>query len=195
MELQTKLEQTSLDNLTQPYYITFVRDPIEHFLSGFGECGLREKTILKKDRLTHRFPNPKRHYDRMIMEWINYTKATILTQSGCMKHSFPQANYLMRKENGDHNSLFPELVLIAELNELGGILQHVIQLPTYNNSLQAGRNSSGLKYKQDHFPSRIDWMSNDTLKAVCEFVAIDYFLFDYEPPEPCRHILHHREKK
>jgi hypothetical protein len=184
MERQTKKSQTNLASLTQPYYMTFVRNPFDHFLSGWAECGHRDKTTQKKDRITKRWDNPKRHYNTMIMDWLNHTKAIVATQSGCMKHSFPQANSLMALGKKGEEAVFDELVLVADLNELGGILEHVLDLP-YDSTVDTGRNSSAAKYKRSYFPPRIDWLSDDSIRAVCEFLALDYFLFDFEPPEPC----------
>ena len=80
------------------------------------------------------------------------------------------------------------LVLVGDLRELKGVFTKVLKLP-YNDQVETGRNSSTVYEKQRYFPSRLDWLSNETVLALCEFVAIDYFLLDFDPPEPCRDFL------
>jgi hypothetical protein len=222
--------QTALRSIAQSHYMTFVRDPVEHFLSGWAECGYRAVTKNRHRRNQHRChelrtsnmkwedredclvlewmarlnnrtfssqeqqlqqqqrqENPVQHHmDRMVLDWLKVTRTTSVVgtrrqKGSCSRHSFPQANFLLQDRN-----VMEQLVLVADLRELKEVLTTILKL-SYNDKLETGRNSSTVYEKQKFFPSRrLDWLSNETIRAVCEFVAIDYFLFDFDPPEPCR---------
>jgi hypothetical protein len=244
VELQSNRPQTHLRDISSRYYFTFVRDPIDHFLSGWAvkkdrgrannkrrggrrntntagdyEKWDEDRMVLKwMDRLlanNHSSDgdggggintlknnnntrvlagkNVKRHMDDMVLEWLNFTRASIQTQTGCARHSFPQTDFLLQHQNDHtHNNgaiIRNELVLGADLKDLTDVWKSILRRP-YKKRLDARRNSSGAFFKKTYFPtSRLEWLRNSTIRRLCEFVAVDYFLFDFEPPEQCDDVF------
>ena len=43
--------------------------------------------------------------------------------------------------------------------------------------------------KTRHFPRAPELLSDDTVRDICRYLALDYYLFDFRPPVPCREIL------
>jgi hypothetical protein len=151
--------------------MTFVRDPIDHFLSGWAECeGGRKK---KKS---------KELYDVRVKSWLNGIKDCLMPPYNrqCNIHSFPQTTFLLNWNQTIHS----QIEVIGDLREMAGVLELVgFQ---YNNSLEGGRISTEDELIQEYYPRRKDLLSNGTMRAICEFVALDYFLFDFELPDVCK---------
>jgi len=150
-------------------WFSFVRDPIDHFLSGWAECGDRKQT--KSDK----------PYDARILEWLEETKAA--GNYDCSMHSQPQANFLLDSK-GEVNK---RIEFVGDLTEMVGLLE--LTGFQYDPSRGEGRVASKNYFKIVNYPMRKDLISDETMRKICDFVAIDYFLFDFEPPEICRGIL------
>lgn len=157
--------------------IASVRDPIDHFLSGWAECG-------------ERFPNQlmtNSTYDDRIVSWLSFIQANCTSRGAdlcaCRVHSLPQANFLLNKSKG----FISNLGIVGDLKELPGLLG--LAGVAYNTSVAIGRNSSTNQIKQEFFPSDIRLLSNRTLQDICRYVALDYYLFCFEPPEACNEEL------
>lgn len=86
----------------------------------------------------------------------------------------------MIDENGhiDHH-----VKLVGDLHEMGAVLE-IAGFHNYTDSVK-GRDSSANAVKAEYFPSRRDLLQDQTILELCEFLALDYFLFDFEPPEIC----------
>mmetsp|Transcript_2730 Transcript_2730/g.4676 ORF Transcript_2730/g.4676 Transcript_2730/m.4676 type:complete len:208 (-) Transcript_2730:816-1439(-) len=177
------------------HWISVVRDPMEHFLSGWAECGARFPTLAR--RTFHDRNNGVRYntttYDQRIQDWIVLTKETIFFTQKCSDkermycwcaiHSQPQANAVVMDNNG---TVYPQLKVIGHLKELSDLVQTIVPDFGFNKSLPNGRDSAQDKIKQEHFPTRVDWLSNETLILLCDLLALDYFLFDFEKPKACQ---------
>jgi hypothetical protein len=150
-------------------WFSFVRDPIDHFLSGWAECGDRTKTTSDKP------------YDGRIREWLEETKNA--GEYHCSTHSLPQANFLLDSKG----ELDKRVEFIGDITEMVQVLG--LAGFQYDPSRGEGRVSSKNYFKLVHYPTRKDMISDETMRKICEFVAIDYFLFDFEPPEVCRGIV------
>jgi hypothetical protein len=174
--MQTNRGQLHLENpeIAKRKWLTFVRDPIDHFLSGWAECGDRSRNASNAA------------YDERIQQWLEETKLeTHNILQDCPIHSFPQANFML--DANDNGSAYKQLELVGDLLEMTDVVE-IIGFP-YDHSLGAGRNSSENWFKQQHYPARKDLISNETMRAICDFVAIDYYLFDFEPPAACKAFL------
>lgn len=185
-------------------WMTFVRSPIDHFLSGWSEWGFRiyDKAQKRKDHDTiKRLRIESDDYDTRIRTYLhltetmaNQTKAIVGQSRKIMdypqrftatRHSFPQANFLL--DNKSDQKVFENLKLVGDLNEMAPLLKLVgFQ---YNITRGKGRVAVENEIKQKYFPVRKDLISNATMLKICNFVAIDYFLFDFEPPEVCTFLL------
>ena len=59
---------------------------------------------------------------------------------------------------------------VGDIRELPGLLK-MLSVP-YNASLPRGRDRVDIK---ERFPRNITLLSNQTLRGICDFVAIDFF--------------------
>jgi len=160
--------------------MTLVRDPIDHFLSGWAECGYR--CFDEMMNLT-----TSDAYDDRVTAWLQYVQSP--KSKPCLKrvmlHSMPQANYLWE---GDSKFEWDgKLDLVGDLDELPGLLE-LIDVH-YNESLKKGNVAKGNEIKNRYFPRNKNILSNSTLKSICSYVALDYYLFSFEPPLACRKEL------
>jgi len=154
--------------------VTVVRDPIDHFLSGWSECGFRE--ALQDQRETDNTTT----YDERIQSWLKVVEGR-RKPVGCRPHSYPQANFLL---DTDGSNTYESLDLIGDLNELPQVLG--LAGFEYNYSIPIERNSSENEVKEKLYPKRVDLISDDTMKQLCRYLALDYYLFDFTPPMVCR---------
>ena len=202
IENQVGRVSTSLDvpKFQKKHWFTLVRDPIEHFLSGWGECGIRKKPKSVERPITWTLP-----YDERVAAWLENVKSLDKNNIGtsCMRHSFPQGNFLVpglattntttaaaasaSDDTAQESNIYPQMSLIGDLSELKSVMQFV-GVP-YNETIGDGRVGSTVPSKREYFPIRKDLLSRDTIKDICEFVAIDYFLFDFKIPKACRRRL------
>lgn len=161
-----------------------MRDPIDHFLSGWAECGVRQKILNE---------NITASYDERVFAWLKIVRDHQYSKKRykkkwykCENHSFPQANYLLqRKERRTKNNkafsyFHPKLDIIGDMRELPELLEMVGF--AYNKTLGSVVPNQ-MKYKYPRDKSRL---SNRTIDALCEYLALDYYLFDFEPPLRCR---------
>ena len=86
----------------------------------------------------------------------------------------------MINENGhiDHH-----VTLIGDLYEMRSVLQ--LANFTKYTSQGKGRDSADNAVKAEFFPARRDLLHDHTILELCNFLALDYFLFDFQPPEIC----------
>jgi hypothetical protein len=162
--------------------VAAVRDPLNHFLSGWQECGKRFRTSMEWNKTSDA------EYDGRIQTWLNKTKSLARGEKSCKQrlpclcalHSLPQANFLITKAK----IVDPKVRLVGDLQELPGLL--AVAGFQYDNSKAIGRDASSNPTKQKYFPRKEHLIANDTMRSVCEFLSLDYFLFDFELPEPCR---------
>ena len=121
-------------------------------------------------------------YDFRVKSWLNLIKTLSTSSSACHIHSFPQANFLLDA----NRALYSNLEFIGDLREIAGVLELVGF--KFNSSLEGGRIAAENKFIQKYYPRRKDLLSNDTMRAICDFVALDYFLFDFELPDVCKDL-------
>jgi hypothetical protein len=181
IEKQAKARQYRTGKFKNHKLVTFVRDPVDHFLSGWAECGLRWYTKARKRELEEMVK--ANSYDARIRTYLSQVRDAAKSSSRqivCVAHSYPQANFILNKDGELRNNL----KVIGDLREISGVLE-MVGFP-YDDSKNLGRDASQSKLKTTYYPSRKDLISNVTMLEICQFVAIDYFLFDFEPPEACR---------
>ena len=176
-----------------------VRDPIEHFLSGWAECGSRNNVAEAKPE---RFDS--KTYDARIKRWLSVVMKPVDFNKipghqkkfyRCRAHSFPQANFLLlplhdSKTNIRGNGTFPQLDLVGDLRELPAVLG----LTGFRWAMSRERNhtnnvAENNAEKQRLFPKRVDLLANGTLKLLCSFLSLDYYLFAFESPTVCRNNM------
>jgi len=182
--------QTYLENpeVQSRQWVAFVRDPIDRFLSAWAECGSR---WLQKKHI----PRYRRTYGPFsALDWTNSTDydfraraflyelkdRTYPTQERfCHVHGFPQVNTMMN-HNGE---IYPQLKIVGDLFELADVMK-VIGFPT-NRIESTGRKAAENPIKAKHYPPKRHLLKRETILELCEYYAIDYFMFDFPPPVIC----------
>lgn len=218
---QTKQDHISLKRVLeelpaaqQAMWFTSVRDPIDHFLSGWAEVG----NNLRKARLrqagldpentpftpSERVPSLLLHadYDTRIQQWLQAVQRALqvgpqymsrqrgntTTTAAVVKpkwhkevHSAPQVNFMLNPQG----RIWSQLQIVGDLHDLQPLLQTVFEFP-WDSSLGSGRNASSNLFLQTYYPRDIlGHLSNETLRQICDFVAMDYYLLDFDLPPAC----------
>ena len=156
-----------------------LRDPIDHFLSGWSECGTR-----------HGLPHISADstFDEKIQMWLDHIHSCRSNIACCGKgacncivHSLPQVNFLLNSLTG--NEFDSKIDILGDLKELPELLRFAgFQ---YNNSIPSARVHA--KRKSNHnYPRNRTLISNETMRNVCHFLRLDYYLLEFEPPPICR---------
>jgi len=185
--LQTKRSHTIQRKVENRRLMTTVRDPIDHFLSGWAECGKRNFKAMMNLTTSD-------EYDDQIQAWLqyiqglgNFSKTELKSKNlrTCSPHSYPQANYLWERDNKFQWDA--KLDLVGDLKELTGLLE-LVGFP-YNASIPNGRVAQDSKIKMKYFPKNKSLLTNRTMQDICRYVALDFYLFDFDLPIPCRKEL------
>ena len=209
-------------------WVTFVRDPIDHFFSGFSECLARGakksydpgfisreakyKKLLGLDnrtemtiRMNQEMPqhtsnatlidpitaaewNPRLRY------WLFETKLLMAmnkTLGLCNIHSFPQTNFLFKGTYPEQTPYMMPITVIGDMNEMKPVLNLIPGDEFhFKDNVASGNNASLISAKERKIPSKslLDWVDPDLLVDLCQFVAKDYFLFDFQPPKGCESV-------
>jgi hypothetical protein len=192
MKAQTGRDHMSLKDpeIQNRTWITWVRDPVSHFLSGFAECGYRRhegKQI--EGSLKHQQQQEQHPYATRLQLFLRQTVSVSKQQKGhCEIHSFPQANTMFTSDEGNTTVVDHHMEMVGDRREMEGMLALVHF--RYNHTVKKGNVAAQNTFKAQQFPpNQRDKISNATMIAICEFVAVDYFLFDFEPPEVCKERL------
>jgi hypothetical protein len=175
-----RAEHVSLQSLqsTHKSWFTFVRDPLDHFLSGYSECGFRSSRNIK----VHELPAwNESDYNRRIVAYLEKVQQS----SGwlpCELHSYPQVNSLLNPVNGQ---FYAQLKAIGDVQEMPAFLPRITGF-AYNYNKTLGNDATTNHIKVNYFPARKDLLSDETLQKICRYIALDYYFFDYEPPRACQ---------
>lgn len=180
-------------------WLTFVRDPIDHFLSGWAEWGLRDGYYRTKKPFPgeEHMPAPldfKNGFANRIKAYLLTTRRYSLSWKHWSDelHSFPQGNFMLSHDQ--HRNVYPQLLYVGDLKEMPAVLR--LANFTFNHTISVARTSEGSLYKRKYFHSSIKSFKekeipDELMIEICKFVAIDYYLFDFEPPVPCQGTVFH----
>jgi hypothetical protein len=172
-------------------WFALVRDPIDHFLSGWAEAGnAQRRQALKRMGLDPDMPfdgngnvpvTLKAPYNSRIRQWLRIVTEVVHTNRWHPgTHSAPQVNFML----DPHGKIWDQLEILGDLQELPAMMTF-IGFP-FNASKEPGRNASANLFLQTYFPRRVDLLSNQTLRMLCNFLAIDYYLLAFALPEACQ---------
>mmetsp|Transcript_23301 Transcript_23301/g.29381 ORF Transcript_23301/g.29381 Transcript_23301/m.29381 type:complete len:295 (+) Transcript_23301:84-968(+) len=166
--------------------VAVVRDPIDHFMSGWAECGSRA-TDLKESK----WFDPDINVNKRALFWLWNLESCLSTklrsrgpECVCISHSFPQATFLLDPETKG-TSILPNIEMVGHLSELHGMLL-LAGLDYDPSEVKSVRIASTNPSKVSNFSWNKNMLSDGTLMLICEFVILDYYLFDFEPPARCR---------
>lgn len=178
------------DEIGERKLMTVIRDPLDHFLSGWAECGFRLNlhNTSAYDMLAN-----ENSYDVRVQKYLQSTITCLVKEKDnhdvpidlcrCSTHSHPQFQYFLF-QNGDEILVDPKLRIVGDMMELESVSE--LTGFTFNRPSIIGRNAEDNVIKKTHFPKSIDLLSNSTLQNICDFVLMDYIAFDFEPPSLCR---------
>lgn len=152
--------------------IASIRDPIEHFLSGWAECAVRDKLQYEG-------------YDDAIFNWFQKVKQCKgRSPCRCFVHGYPQAGFLLQLPS---KTFLENIDLIGDVKELPDLLEFVGF--EFNRTLGFGRVAKDDDFKKELYPRNRDLLSNRTIDALCQYLALDYYIFDHTPPPQCKHQI------
>ncbi len=185
VEAQTKTSHVTPARSGNRTLIATVRDPISHFLSGWSECGKR-----LPDMMLQGIANQT--YDERVSDWLSIVQELQRGEyriegqgSNCPVHSYPQANFLLQT-NSNQYEIYSQLQILGDTREIPGMFS--LAGMEYNASLSPMNVASRDKIKSTHFPKMVDELSDETVSKLCQFLALDYYLFDFDPPVVCRSL-------
>lgn len=87
--------------------------------------------------------------------------------------------------HGRHGAQYfhPKVDLVGDMHELPGLLELVGF--RFNATLGTPNNATANGVKANQWPREASLLSQRTLEALCNYLALDYHLFDF-PPARCR---------
>lgn len=163
-------------------WVALVRDPIDRFLSAWAECGVR---LYENEITFDGFESMSAlnwldgEYDFRVRAFLREVQDYLPPARSCHTHAFPQANYMINSKG----NIDKHVTIVGDLSEMRESLELA--------SLRIGpedlvvRDASEDLVKNHFFQSRREELSNQTLVELCRFLAMDYFLFNFVPPEAC----------
>ena len=186
VEAQTNTSHVTPAGSGNRTLIATVRDPISHsFLSGWSERGKRLPDIMLQGIANQT-------YDERVSDWLSTVQELQRGEyriegkgSNCAVHSYPQSNFLLQK-NSNQYEIYSQLQILGDTREIPGMFS--LAGMEYNTSLSSMNVASGDKIKSTHFPKMVDELSDETVSKLCQFLALDYYLFDFDPPVVCRSL-------
>lgn len=170
------------EEIQQRKWLALLRDPIERFLSAWAECGVRlyEGEInFKGEERYSALTWLEGDYDFRVRAFLREVKDYLPPLRSCHTHAFPQANFMLNSTGhiDDHVRLVGDLSEMREIMQIAGLRMGRGDL--------VGRDATEDLVKKYYFESKPQLLSDGTLLELCEFYAIDYFLFDFNPPAIC----------
>ena len=165
-------------------WVAFVRDPIDRMLSAWAECGFRqlEHGLDYEAMEQHTVLNwLDRDYDFRVRAFLNEVRDFTFPnpELSCHTHAHPMANYMINAEG----VIDEHVTMVGDLSEL----RPVLEIAGFHKFIDhaKGRDASSNQIKSEKFPARRDLLKDATILELCEFYALDYHLFDFDPPAIC----------
>lgn len=165
-------------------WVAFVRDPIDRFLSAWAECGFRQLQNTTEYQAIHHHTVLNwldGEYDFRVRAFLNEVKDFTYPEPdlSCHTHAFPQANYMMN----ENRAIDDHVTMVGDLSELRPVLE-IAGFKDFSDEVKS-RDASSNTVKAEKFPARRDLLRDQTLIELCRFYAMDYYLFDFDPPTVC----------
>lgn len=133
---------------------------------------------------------PNQTYDERVSDWLSSVQESLRGKCRyrkrllcqCRVHSYPQSNFLLQN-NSNQYRIYPQIQILGDTREINGMLS--LAGIEYNKSISPGNKASEDEIKSVYFPKMLDELSNKTKANLCQFLALDYYLFDFVPPIEC----------
>ena len=163
-------------------WMALLRDPIDRFLSAWAECGVRLYEGQINFNGNEKYSTLKwlnEEYDYRVRAFLREVKDYLPPERSCHTHAFPQANFMMNSTGhiDDH------IRLVGDLSEMRiGLQAAGLRLGELDMVVRDANDDLVKKY---YFQSKRELLSKETLLELCDFYALDYYLFDFDPPAVC----------
>jgi hypothetical protein len=179
---QWGLNETAIQ---QREWVAVVRDPIDRFLSAWAECGFRQmkESPEYKPLSTHTVLNwLDGEYDFRVRAFLNEVREFTFPdpELSCHTHAHPQTNFMINSKGEIDN----HVKMVGDLSELRPVLE-IAGVQNVPLEQKGHRDASSNTVKGEKFPARRHLLQDQTLLELCKFYAMDYYLFEFEPPAVC----------
>ena len=77
--------------------------------------------------------------------------------------------------------------IVGDLRELAGVVN--MTGFAYQAEVMGHRNATADSFLTEHFPKTIHRLKIKTMREICRFVALDYYLFDFKPHPVCSEVV------
>jgi len=141
---------------------TFVRDPVAHFISGFVECQFRLNQINARPTV------------QSVIDWLS-------SRDDCNRHSWPQIWSIPKEIQAivhisDMHKFFVQndLPWNARVGDFAKSLRHYHGWAKYTEEVKHLVHNEAV------------------LVSICNYVAVDYCMLDFDPPALCRSVVQKR---
>ena len=150
----------------------------------FEWMGRMRKTITAFIGATPRHQLECHNVHQRVMSWLQILQQNNISNQKllkCCPHSYPQASFLIDPQN--NNNTHANLVILSHLHELPAVFQLVGF--DFNKQLASGNTAFEDPIKTQFLPANVSLLYEETLQALCHYLALDYYLFHFETPSAC----------
>lgn len=169
-------------------WMALVRDPIQHFLEGWAmaEIKVMEEFVNKGHNdmasfIKAEWESPEKTFDERVSSFLDrvqaFSRRSATIYQNPLMHALPQSNFLMNDVGAIHSNL----AFIADASEWEAVMEFV----GFQGDIQKTGLDRESTLRMKYFPTEVTRLSRSTLVKLCEFLAVDYYLFRYDAPSAC----------
>lgn len=182
--------------------ITFVRDPVDHFLTGWQECEL--EAFLKNNQTTGETLQETydgiiegRTLNEIIRDSIKSRRLARVIHGrkwkkwiGCNVHSMSQVSFLVDAKN---HEIRPNLKLIGDIHDIKPIFKLIGF--EWDDSKRPANRAIDNEIKQKYFSVNKTMLTDETMYDICDYIYMDYCFLDFKPPKACEELVREKCKR
>jgi len=181
-----KFDEATRKELTR--YFTMVRDPLDHYISGFQET--IKRTIDKwgnfkptEPLLNMTVPEAFKAFTERVLDHIVRDGEKAPRRPRCKVchegHSFPQTRFFFTNTR----EFLHEIQYVGHMYEMCAIFRKVIG----REDLRIKKANVAMDDKvKKYWSIRIEEVDAETMEKVCKIIAVDYCVFGFDYPERCK---------
>lgn len=169
-------------------WMALVRDPIQHFLEGWAIAEIKViKEIMAKghddlaSKIKAEWESTGMTYDQRVNDFLErvkkYSRNSATAGISPLMHGLPQSNFLMN----DAGTVHSNLLAIGDANEW----EAMMEMAGFKGDVRETDLDAESTLRAKYFPTKLKGLSRQTILNLCDFLAIDYYLFRYDAPSSC----------